>query len=63
MSGKASLTSRDQAALAVYQTALPAYDVIGVFGDPRHPWENTDALHCRTRGLPLSPPAGKMVEA
>uniref|UniRef100_A0A7S3C6H7 Agmatine deiminase n=1 Tax=Haptolina ericina TaxID=156174 RepID=A0A7S3C6H7_9EUKA len=45
----------DQAALAVYQAALPTYDIVGVAADPRHRWENTDALHCRTRGLPMSP--------
>jgi len=48
----------DKAALAVYQEALPDYDIIGVAADPRHRWENTDALHCRTRGLPREPPDG-----
>lgn len=38
-------------ALAVYQEALPGYEIIGVQGDYYHGWENTDALHCRTRGV------------
>lgn len=46
----------DKAALAVYQAALPDYEIIGVLGDPLHPWVSTDALHCRTRGVPLVPP-------
>ena len=38
-------------ALAVYQQAMPGYEVIGVTGASSTPWENTDALHCRTRGV------------
>ena len=38
-------------ALAVYQQALPGYEIIGVTGASSTPWENTDALHCRTRGV------------
>ena len=38
-------------ALEVYQTALPGYEIIGVTGASSTPWENTDALHCRTRGV------------
>ena len=38
-------------ALAVYQQALPGYEIIGVTGASNTPWENTDALHCRTRGV------------
>ena len=38
-------------ALAVYQAALPDYEIIGVTGANSTPWENTDALHCRTRGV------------
>ena len=43
-------TYNDQA-LAVYQDALPGYEIIGVTGANSTPWENTDALHCRTRGV------------
>ena len=39
-------------ALAVYQQALPGYEIIGVTNDSYSTgWENTDALHCRTRGV------------
>ena len=38
-------------ALAVYQNAMPGYEIIGVTGASGTPWENTDALHCRTRGV------------
>ena len=38
-------------ALTVYQEALPGYEIIGVTGASSTPWENTDALHCRTRGV------------
>lgn len=38
-------------ALQVYQNALPGYEIIGIAGASGTPWENTDALHCRTRGV------------
>ena len=38
-------------ALQVYQEALPGYEIIGVTGASSTPWQNTDALHCRTRGV------------
>ena len=39
-------------ALAVYQQALPGYEIIGVTNNSGSTgWENTDALHCRTRGV------------
>ncbi len=38
-------------ALAAYRDAMPGYEVIGVEEDYYHGWENTDALHCRTRGV------------
>ncbi len=41
----------DQDALDVYQEAMPGYQIIGVQEDPSHPWESTDALHCRTKGI------------
>ncbi|MDP2360931.1 MAG: agmatine deiminase family protein [bacterium] len=37
----------DAAALAVYQAALPGFEVLGFTGS----WESTDALHCRAIGL------------
>ena len=42
----------NQQALAVYQEAMPGYEIIGVTNnDWSTGWENTDALHCRTRGV------------
>ena len=39
-------------ALAVYQNAMPGYEIIGVTNNNYSTgWENTDALHCRTRGV------------
>ena len=46
-----SNTTHNNNALAVYQNALPGYEIIGVTGASSTPWENTDALHCRTRGV------------
>jgi len=40
--------SYDDDALAVYQEALPGYEVLGFTGS----WESTDALHCRVKGIP-----------
>ena len=42
----------NQQALAVYQEAMPGYEIVGVTNnDWSISWENTDALHCRTRGV------------
>ena len=39
-------------ALNVYQNAMPGYEIIGVTNTSYSTgWENTDALHCRTRGV------------
>ncbi|MCD6182582.1 MAG: agmatine deiminase family protein [Candidatus Cloacimonetes bacterium] len=38
----------DDEALAVYETAMPGYEIIGVYSTE---WLDTDALHCRTRGV------------
>ena len=43
--------SWDDSALARYQDAMPGYEVIGILGRPQTPWESTDALHCRTKGI------------
>ena len=38
----------DDEAIAVYEEAMPGYQVVGVqYGG----WENTDALHCRAKGI------------
>lgn len=41
----------DDSALAVYRRAMPGYEVIGIVENYSTPWESTDALHCRTRGI------------
>ena len=47
-----SNSTYNQQALAVYQEAMPGYEIIGVTNnDWSTGWENTDALHCRTRGV------------
>ena len=38
-------SSYNNAALAVYQQAMPGYEIIGISSNS---WESTDALHCRT---------------
>lgn len=37
----------DDEAIAVYQEAMPGYEVLGFTGT----WESTDALHCRAKGI------------
>jgi agmatine/peptidylarginine deiminase len=44
--------THDAAALAVYEEAMPGYEVIGMMEDPYNGWLNTDALHCRTHEIP-----------
>jgi len=41
----------DDSARAVYEAAMPGYEVIGILGLGSAPWESTDALHCRTKGI------------
>ncbi|MDN3610422.1 agmatine deiminase family protein [Vibrio ostreicida] len=43
---------QDQQALAIYQEAMPNHTIIGIQGKPETPWLGTDALHCRTHGIP-----------
>jgi len=38
----------DDDALSTYETAMPGYQVLGFTGS----WLNTDALHCRVKGIP-----------
>ena len=46
------VASYNEQALAVYQEAMPGYEIIGCENtDWSTGWENTDALHCRTRGV------------
>ncbi len=47
-----SNSTYNEAALSIYREAMPGYDVIGVENDSYWDgWLNTDALHCRTRGV------------
>lgn len=48
----AGYESYDQAALKAYEEALPGYKIVGIIGKPEFPWLGTDAMHCRTRGVP-----------
>ncbi len=41
-------SSWDDDALAVYEEALPGYEVIGFTGS----WVSSDGLHCRAKGIP-----------
>ena len=41
-------SSWDNAAIESYKNAMPGYEVLGFSGA----WESTDALHCRTKGIP-----------
>jgi len=41
-------STHDDDALQVYEEAMPGYEVIGIDYDY---WYNTDALHCRTKGI------------
>ena len=47
-----SNSTYNQQALQVYQEAMPGYEIVGVANNDYYiSWENTDALHCRTRGV------------
>ena len=47
-----SNNSYNEAALNIYREAMPGYEVIGVQNNSYWDgWLNTDALHCRTRGV------------
>ncbi len=45
-----SSTANDQPALEVYKKAMPGYQIIG-FENEVQAWQNSDALHCRTKGV------------
>jgi len=44
-------SSWDDSALIKYEEAMPGYEVVGLIGRPSTPWESTDALHCRAKGI------------
>ncbi len=41
-------SSLDDDAIAVYEAAMPGYQIFGVYSNS---WINSDALHCRTHGI------------
>ena len=41
----------DDDAIEVYQQAMPGYTIVPIMQVNSAPWENTDALHCRTHEL------------
>lgn len=41
-------STHDAAAMQVYEDAMPGYEIIGITYSG---WFNTDALHCRTKGI------------
>ncbi len=43
-------SSYDDEAIALYEEAMPGYEIIGVTAGS-HEWINSDALHCRTHGI------------
>ncbi len=38
----------DDEAMQVYEDAMPGYEIVGIM---HNTWENTDALHCRAKGI------------
>ena len=44
-------TSYDEDAIEVYRQAMPGYTIVPIMELSNHPWENTDALHCRTHEI------------
>lgn len=41
----------DGEAIAVYEEAMPGYEIIGTFAEEAPGWQNTDAIHCRAKGI------------
>lgn len=42
----------DDEAITSYETVMPGYEIHGFPAAPSRPWYSTDALHCRTKGIP-----------
>lgn len=45
-------TTYDNDAIEVYRNAMPGYTIVPIMEKTSTPWENTDALHCRTHEIP-----------
>jgi len=44
-------SANDSAAISVYQNAMPGYSIVGFEDNGSSPWESTDAIHCRIKGI------------
>lgn len=44
-------SSWDDEAIAVYEEAMPGYEIIGTYAEEAPDWLNTDAIHCRAKGI------------
>ena len=44
--------SYDDDAIECYRNAMPGYTIVPIMEKSSTPWENTDALHCRTHEIP-----------
>ncbi len=44
--------SYDDDAIECYRNAMPGYTIVPIMQKNSTPWENTDALHCRTHEIP-----------
>jgi len=42
----------DDEAIDSYETSMSGYEVLGFDALVSHPWETTDAIHCRIKGIP-----------
>lgn len=41
----------DDEAIATYEAIMPGYEVIGMYALGAPSWQNTDAIHCRAKGV------------
>ncbi|HNS16368.1 MAG TPA: agmatine deiminase family protein [Bacteroidales bacterium] len=44
-------SSWDDEAMDAYQEAMPGYEIIGTYAEEGPGWQNTDAIHCRAKGI------------
>ena len=41
----------DDEAIVAYEEAMPGYEILGIYSSGGPGWQNTDALHCRAKGV------------
>lgn len=51
VAGTYNSQSYDEDAVITYQNAMPGYTIVPITQATMTPWENTDALHCRTHEI------------